>query len=313
MYESLFDLTGRTALVTGGSKGIGKAVARGYAEAGADVMICSRHEDELQAAVAEICRPAVRARRVPGGRHDRSRPGRQLGPGNDPTGWARWTSCSTTPAATNRRHWSDTTDDVWERILELNFTSCMLLARALVPGMIQRQWGRIIHTSSVMAFASNPGRGLYSATKAALIAMARAHALELGPYGITVNCLAPGPVMTDLPMSLLNDEQKRAVRRTHGRQTVGTGGRHGRPHPAPLQRRRSVHQRHRHPGRRRYALPHLRLMTPRRKTQGPKDPNTQIPKDPNTQGPKDPRTQIGCCLAVCSNLWEIPPACPADR
>jgi NAD(P)-dependent dehydrogenase (short-subunit alcohol dehydrogenase family) len=103
----------------------------------------------------------------------------------------------------------DTTEEVWERILELNFTSCMLLARALVPGMIQRRWGRIVHTSSVMAFASNPGRGLYSATKAALVALSRAHALELGPYGITVNCLAPGPVMTDLPMSLLNDEQKK--------------------------------------------------------------------------------------------------------
>jgi NAD(P)-dependent dehydrogenase (short-subunit alcohol dehydrogenase family) len=102
----------------------------------------------------------------------------------------------------------DTTDDVWDQILELNLTSCMRLARALAPGMIQRQWGRIVYTSSVMALASNPGRGLYSATKAALIGMTRAQALELGPYGITVNCLAPGPVMTDLPMSLLSEAQK---------------------------------------------------------------------------------------------------------
>ncbi len=74
--------------------------------------------------------------------------------------------------------------------------------------MIERRWGRIIHLSSVMALASNPGRGLYSGTKAALIAMARAHALELGPFGITVNCLAPGPIATDLPMNLLSAEQK---------------------------------------------------------------------------------------------------------
>jgi NAD(P)-dependent dehydrogenase (short-subunit alcohol dehydrogenase family) len=59
-----------------------------------------------------------------------------------------------------------------------------------------------------MAFASNPGRGLYSGTKAALVGMARAQALELGPFGITVNCLAPGPVLTDLPMNLLSEEQK---------------------------------------------------------------------------------------------------------
>jgi NAD(P)-dependent dehydrogenase (short-subunit alcohol dehydrogenase family) len=84
----------------------------------------------------------------------------------------------------------------------------MALARALAAGMIERRWGRIIHLSSVMALASNPGRGCYSATKAALIGMTRAHALELGPFGITVNCLAPGPIATDLPMSLLTDEQK---------------------------------------------------------------------------------------------------------
>jgi 3-oxoacyl-[acyl-carrier protein] reductase len=103
----------------------------------------------------------------------------------------------------------ETTDNSWDRILELNLTSCMGLARELAPGMVERKWGRIVHTSSVMALASNPGRGLYSATKAALIGMARAHALELGPHGVTVNCLAPGPVMTDLPMSLLNDQQKK--------------------------------------------------------------------------------------------------------
>ena len=74
--------------------------------------------------------------------------------------------------------------------------------------MIERRWGRIVYTSSVMAFASNPGRGLYSGTKAALVGMTRAHALELGPFGITVNCLAPGPVLTDLPMRLLSEQQQ---------------------------------------------------------------------------------------------------------
>ncbi len=103
MYESLFDLTGRTALVTGGSKGIGKAVARGYAEAGADVMICSRHEDELQAAVAEISdQLPVRVEYFVADMTDRPRSN------NSPTkrsaAWARSTSCSTTPEAINRRH-----------------------------------------------------------------------------------------------------------------------------------------------------------------------------------------------------------------
>ena len=84
----------------------------------------------------------------------------------------------------------------------------MRLARTLAGAMVERRWGRIIHISSVMALTSNPGRGVYSATKAALLGMSRAHALELGPYGVTVNSIAPGPVLTDLPMSLLNDRQK---------------------------------------------------------------------------------------------------------
>ena len=85
----------------------------------------------------------------------------------------------------------------------------MLLSRELAPTMIKNKWGRIVYTSSIMGLASNPGRGCYSATKAALLGLARAQALELGPHGITVNCLAPGPVATDLPMSLLSDEQKK--------------------------------------------------------------------------------------------------------
>lgn len=102
----------------------------------------------------------------------------------------------------------DTTEEVWDKVLELNFSSCMWLAKAVAGGMVERGWGRIVYTSSVLAFASNPGRGLYSATKAALVAMSRAQALELSPHGVTVNCLAPGPVLTDLTRGLLSDEQK---------------------------------------------------------------------------------------------------------
>jgi NAD(P)-dependent dehydrogenase (short-subunit alcohol dehydrogenase family) len=111
------------------------------------------------------------------------------------------------------------TDDKWDYLLELNLTSCMVLSRALIPGMKSRKWGRIIHLSSVMAFASAPGRSAYSATKAGLVGMTHAMALELGPYKITVNCVAPGPILTDLPMSLLSDEQKKsfAVRTALGR------------------------------------------------------------------------------------------------
>jgi len=207
MFHQLFNLTGRVALITGGSKGIGKAIARALAEAGAHVAISARHEDELQEAAVEIgAGLGVRVETLVADMYQR----------DDVDRLASW-ALSTfgrvdilfNNAGSNRpQPLVETTDDSWDRIFELNVTSCMRLARALAPQMIERRWGRIIHLSSVMALASNPGRGCYSATKAALIGMARAHALELGPYGVTVNCIAPGPVATDLPMSVLNDEQK---------------------------------------------------------------------------------------------------------
>lgn len=209
MFPDLFSLKGRCALVTGGSKGIGKAIARIYAEAGADVAICARHEEELKAAAEDIARDLeVKVTYQTA----------DLSQAEDVRDLADWAHRSlgkvdilVNNAGSNKpQELVDTTDDVWSYILELNFTSCMRLAKYLAPEMKVHGWGRIIHISSVMALASVPGRGLYSATKAALLGMTRAHALELGPHGITVNCLAPGPVATDLPMSLLSDEQKQA-------------------------------------------------------------------------------------------------------
>jgi NAD(P)-dependent dehydrogenase (short-subunit alcohol dehydrogenase family) len=203
----LFDLSGKTALVTGGSKGIGKAIARLFAEAGADVAICARHESELKQAAAEITDGLTRrcAYRVA-----------DMTDRKDQDELAKWAVQSLgkidiliNNAGSNQPQELVVQDDAaWDRIMELNLNSCMRLARSLGAGMAERGWGRIVHLSSIMALVSAPGRGAYSATKAALIGMMRAHALELGPRGVTVNCLAPGPIMTDLPMSVLTPEQK---------------------------------------------------------------------------------------------------------
>jgi NAD(P)-dependent dehydrogenase (short-subunit alcohol dehydrogenase family) len=209
MPANLFDLTGRTALVTGGNKGLGKAMARGLAEAGADVVIASRHEDELKAALTEILAGtgrrgvycvtdvSVRAEVQKLARFALEKMGK--------------IDILINNAGMNAPQSIDAiSDETWDRVLEVNLSSVMALTRALAPQMKERRWGRVVHISSVMGQVSKEKRNVYSATKAALIGMVRATALDLGPFGITANCIAPGPFLTDMPASVLSDAEKRA-------------------------------------------------------------------------------------------------------
>src|SRR5262249_17968958 len=114
-------------------------------------------------------------------------------------------------AGTNKPEAIDAvSDETWDAVLEINLSSVMALTRALAPQMKERRWGRVIHISSIMGFLSKERRNIYSATKSALLGLARASALDLGPFGITVNCIAPGPFLTDLPGSVLSDAEKKA-------------------------------------------------------------------------------------------------------
>jgi NAD(P)-dependent dehydrogenase (short-subunit alcohol dehydrogenase family) len=205
---NLFDLTGKVALVTGGSKGLGKAMARGLAEAGADVVISSRHEDELRAALDEILKgTGRRGRYVVADLGRREEAARLAKTAVDLTGRV---DILINNAGTNKPQAIDAiSDEVWDQIVELNLSSVMALTRALVPQMKARRWGRIIHISSVMGLLSKEKRNVYSATKSALLGLARASALDLGGDGITVNCIAPGPFLTELPASVLSEEERR--------------------------------------------------------------------------------------------------------
>ena len=208
MHNTLFDLSGRVALITGGSKGLGKAMARQLAEAGADVVISSRHADELEAALQEILDgTSVRGAFFTADMTRREEVAQLAQAALQEMGRVDIlinNAGSNLPEAIDQ-----VSDENWDTIIELNLTSCMALTRALVPHMKERKWGRVIYISSIMAFGSKVGRSSYSATKVALVGMTRTNALELGPYGITVNCLAPGPFLTELPMQLLSDEEKK--------------------------------------------------------------------------------------------------------
>ena len=209
MSRRLFDLTGRVALVTGGSKGLGKAMARGFAEAGADVVISSRHEDELRAAADEIREgTGVRVAHVVADMTRRDDVRRLADEALAAMG--RVDILVNNAGSNHPQPIDEIRDEDWDRLVELNLSSCMALTRALVGPMKERHWGRIIHISSIMGLTSAAGRNAYSATKSALIGLARAGANDLGGDGITVNCLAPGPFLTDLPASLLTEEQQSA-------------------------------------------------------------------------------------------------------
>ena len=209
----LFNLAGKTALVTGGSKGLGKAMARGLAEAGADIVISSRHEDELRPALDEILKGTGRKGRIVvadmAKRADVDRLARTT---LDLTGRI---DILVNNAGTNQPQAIDEIkDEDWNRVMDINLNSIMWLTRALAPQMKQRRWGRIVHISSVMAFVSKEGRNVYSATKSALVGIARSMALDLGGHGVTVNCIAPGPFLTDLPGRLLSAEEKASFAKT---------------------------------------------------------------------------------------------------
>ncbi len=202
-----FQLRNRVALITGGSKGIGKAMARGLAELGANIMICARHEDELRAAADEIGDGLdVEVAWQVVDLADRSAADALVSSTNERFGQL---DILINNAGTNRPQAVDEIrDEDWNAIFDLNLHSVMALTRAAVPLMKAREWGRIIHISSVFGIGSNPARSAYSATKAALIGFTKSSALDLGGHGITVNCIAPGPVLTDLPASVLTAEQQ---------------------------------------------------------------------------------------------------------
>lgn len=221
MKDTRFDLTGRVALVTGGSRGIGRAIAGGFALAGADLFLCSRNEEHLKAAADEIREQAgVRVESLAADMAVRDDVAR--------VAQAALERLGRVDVLVNNAGWNipqaidEIRDEDWSYCVELNLNSVMGLTRALVPQMKERRWGRVIHISSIMALGSTPKRNVYSATKAALIGMARASAMDLGPFGVTVNCIAPGPIATEMPMSILSKEQQDSF---SARAAVGRWGR----------------------------------------------------------------------------------------
>jgi NAD(P)-dependent dehydrogenase (short-subunit alcohol dehydrogenase family) len=206
----LFRLEGRSALVTGGGRGLGRVMAEALAEAGASVCITSRLLDAALAAAAEVS--SATGGRVVGIEGEVTsaegvsrlvaRAAEQFGP----------VDILVNNAGINiRGSAGDLSEADWDAVIDTNLKGVFLMSRALGPGMCARGWGRVINLSSMLATIGLPGRAPYASSKAGVVGLTRVLALEWAAAGVTVNAICPGPFATDMNRQLLNDPEKYAA------------------------------------------------------------------------------------------------------
>ncbi|MEK0097469.1 SDR family oxidoreductase [Streptomyces sp. A475] len=218
--SELFSLDGRTALVTGGSSGIGKAIAGALARAGASVVIVARKEAELASTVDELTADGCRAAWVSA---DLSTREGVRAAAEQAAGVFGEPDILVNSAGVNLRPpMSELGDEVWDTTMAVNLEAPHLLGRRFGPGMAERGFGRIIHITSQQAHRAFVQSGAYGVSKGALEALARSQAEAWSPHGVTCNTLVPGFVMTPLNARLSSDPEKVAA--LAARTMVGRNG-----------------------------------------------------------------------------------------
>jgi len=201
----MFDLTGRKALVTGATGGLGQAIARALHAQGATVALSGTRQANLEALAAEL---GERASPVVADLSDK----------DSVEGLVPAAEAAIGPldilvnnaGITRDNLFMRMKDEEWEQVLSVNLTAAFRLSRAAVKGMMRRRFGRIVNIGSVVGSTGNPGQGNYAAAKAGLVGLTKALAAEVASRGITVNCIAPGFISS--PMTdALNEKQREGI------------------------------------------------------------------------------------------------------
>ena len=199
------ELKGRTAVITGGNRGLGKAIATALGAAGANIILVAREKYVLASAAEEVRATGAEVSAFPADVTDEKQVFQLQ---QDIHGRIGPVDILVNNAGINiRKSVEHFTLAEWNQVLATNLTSAFLMCRAFVPGMKGRDYGRIINLASMMSHVSIPGRAAYSASKAGLLGFTKALALELAPDGITVVAISPGPFATEMNTPLMNDPQ----------------------------------------------------------------------------------------------------------
>ena len=201
----MFDLTGKNALVTGASGGIGAAIAEALHAQGATVALSGTRADALQALADKL---GSRAFVTPANLSDRASV-EALVPAAE-AAMGQVDILVNNAGITRDNLFMRMKDEEWDSVLAVNLTAGFTLARAAIKGMMKRRFGRIIGITSVVGVTGNPGQANYSAAKAGMIGMTKSLAAEVASRNITVNCIAPGFIETAMT-DALNDKQKEGI------------------------------------------------------------------------------------------------------
>jgi 3-oxoacyl-[acyl-carrier protein] reductase len=198
----MFDLTGRKALVTGASSGIGGAVARTLHAQGATVALSGSRVAPLEALATEL---GARAHVTPCDLSDGAAVDALPKAAADAMGGLD--ILVNNAGVTRDNLFMRMSDAEWDQVIAVNLTAAFRLSRACLRGMMKARWGRIVSVTSIVGVTGNPGQGNYAASKAGLIGMSKSLAQEVASRNITVNCVAPGFIETAMT-DALNDQQK---------------------------------------------------------------------------------------------------------